>query len=296
MKQIVKLMYIASVAYVFACPAIAAVGVVSSCSNLAEIDCSTYANYSTSEISGTKPNLTNDTMTFSGIYCGGVGNFSTRKCYRNTTNNSVGLAMDCTFNYSIHSSNTKLDGQIQIGSCMVGFTAYPIGTSSSTVSPGSACTATTGCSALSGTNGCLGWQCSDGRCVCGYCESNKTIAPNKMGCDCIRNSTNCQSGYPDTTNTKYVRVPLTFTGDETCLNASTVCSGDAYFCKIGYYGTEDDCTKCPNDSGGKSGTTSNASWDNYATTITKCYMSSGTTSSDTSGSFKYSSDCYYKNR
>lgn len=65
-------------------------------------------------------------------------------------------------------------------------------------------------------------------------------------------------------------------------------------CQKGYYGTAtlnasntscSGCTPCP-----ASGTTAETG----ATAITECYIPSGTTSSDTTGAFKYTENCYYK--
>lgn len=68
----------------------------------------------------------------------------------------------------------------------------------------------------------------------------------------------------------------------------------SYKCAVGYYGTpgplNKTCTRCPS-SGGVYGTTATSG----ATSITECYLAVGTTGSDSSGSFTYTSDCYYSN-
>lgn len=70
-------------------------------------------------------------------------------------------------------------------------------------------------------------------------------------------------------------------------------------CQKGYYGTAklskletrcSGCTACPS-SGGVAGTTSGPG----ATAITECYIPAGTKSSDSTGSFEYTGNCYYKN-
>lgn len=62
-----------------------------------------------------------------------------------------------------------------------------------------------------------------------------------------------------------------------------------YKCKAGYYGNptalHKTCTKCPD-----SGTSSEDS-----TNITQCYIPSGTTGSDSTGSYTYTANCYYSN-
>ncbi|MDE6481505.1 MAG: hypothetical protein K2L25_01645 [Alphaproteobacteria bacterium] len=66
----------------------------------------------------------------------------------------------------------------------------------------------------------------------------------------------------------------------------------AYRCAVGYYGTSTNgtsgCTRCP-ASGGVYGTTADAG----ATSITACYIPSGTSFSDGSGSGTYTGNCYY---
>ena len=287
---------------IFTLPAFAAVEIVSSCSGLSQIDCSTYGNYTTSIISNTTPNLTNDTYTFSGMYCGGSANVATRKCYLDTTTQSVGLAMDCKYNSELHTSNTETAGTINIGSCYVGFSAYPMGASGSTASPGARCSQTSDCTSLSGVNGCTGWGCITSStdstiktCQCVYCGSDKTVVSNKMGCNCIRNQNNCNAGYPGYVDGMY-SVELAFIGDDTCLNHDTVCDGTVYYCQAGYWmTTSESCERCPKDAGGVYGTTAYASWYNYADAKTDCYISSGATGTDTEGSYTYTSNCSYKN-
>ncbi|MDE6250537.1 MAG: hypothetical protein K2M34_02800 [Alphaproteobacteria bacterium] len=68
----------------------------------------------------------------------------------------------------------------------------------------------------------------------------------------------------------------------TCLDG-----GYEYRCVSGYYGSPSNatsgCTQCPTP-----GTSANG-----ATSITSCYIPSGTTFSDTSGSGTYTANCYY---
>ena len=62
-----------------------------------------------------------------------------------------------------------------------------------------------------------------------------------------------------------------------------------FFCRAGYYGDAGNngrnCTKCPGGGTSAAGSTS----------ITDCYMSSGSTGSDATGMFIYTSNCYYSN-
>ncbi|MDE6478194.1 MAG: hypothetical protein K2L94_03010 [Alphaproteobacteria bacterium] len=63
-------------------------------------------------------------------------------------------------------------------------------------------------------------------------------------------------------------------------------SSQKYRCAAGYYGTSSNgtsgCTRCPSNGNSNAGTTS----------ITGCYITSG---SDATGSYVYTSNCYYKN-
>ncbi len=59
-------------------------------------------------------------------------------------------------------------------------------------------------------------------------------------------------------------------------------------CKPGYYLSGGDCISCPS-SGGVAGRTA----DNNTGDITSCYIPSGTSFSDGTGSGVYSGNCYY---
>ena len=61
-------------------------------------------------------------------------------------------------------------------------------------------------------------------------------------------------------------------------------------CKPGYYLDSGDCVRCPS-SGGVYGTTV----DKNTGGITSCYIPSGNSFSDSSGSGTYSGNCYYSN-
>lgn len=78
-----------------------------------------------------------------------------------------------------------------------------------------------------------------------------------------------------------------------CDNENDCEWGVRYRCAPGYYGTTKDgltgCTKCPS-SGGVAGRS-----DGGATSITQCYLPFGTTGSDSTGNFTYTSKCYYSN-
>lgn len=67
-------------------------------------------------------------------------------------------------------------------------------------------------------------------------------------------------------------------------------NGSTFYCNVGYYKYGSTCSRCPS-SGGVYGTTASSG----ATAITACYLPSGTTGSDETGSFTYTSNCYYSN-
>ena len=74
-------------------------------------------------------------------------------------------------------------------------------------------------------------------------------------------------------------------------NAS--CTGgnnSTFVCNQGYYKNGSKCERCP-ASGGVYGTTASAG----STSITSCYLPSGTSFSDSTGSGTYTGNCYYKN-
>lgn len=78
-----------------------------------------------------------------------------------------------------------------------------------------------------------------------------------------------------------------------CAGANAACTATTKTytaCKPGYYLSSGDCVRCPS-SGGVYGTTA----DNNTGDITSCYLPSGTSGSDTSGSFTYTGNCYYSN-
>ncbi len=77
-----------------------------------------------------------------------------------------------------------------------------------------------------------------------------------------------------------------------CENICNDCfetSATSYRCAAGYYGTSSNgtsgCTKCTSPGTSTAGSTS----------ITRCYVPSGTTGSDSTGTFTYTSNCYWSN-
>ncbi|MDR2413102.1 MAG: solute carrier organic anion transporter [Rickettsiales bacterium] len=76
----------------------------------------------------------------------------------------------------------------------------------------------------------------------------------------------------------------------TC-NCETCQSSTSYRCKSGYFGTSQSCTSCATATGNSAAT----SIAGMNTLITQCQLSEGYGQSDTTGSWTYSSACYYQN-
>ncbi|MDE6481740.1 MAG: hypothetical protein K2L25_02890 [Alphaproteobacteria bacterium] len=111
-----------------------------------------------------------------------------------------------------------------------------------------------------------------------------SLAPVSQCCDAC-DSASC------TGDTTYIAHGAGYESKSTrtcsCLNGCKVTS-TSYRCAAGYYGTSTNgttgCTACPN--GGTSVAGSN-------TSITSCYLPTGTKFSDPSGSGDYTGNCYY---
>ncbi len=131
------------------------------------------------------------------------------------------------------------------------------------------------------------YSCTD--CVSGYVLVDTTWAGYRVSkcleacttVNCVSDSTwaNGNTGYQYKTN-------------RSCSDSTTCSTQIVYRCATGYYGTSTNgtsgCTRCLS-SGGVYGTS--IAGNNAA--ITKCYLPSGTSFSDSSGSGEYTADCYY---
>ena len=108
----------------------------------------------------------------------------------------------------------------------------------------------------------------------------------------------CSSGggtdpCPDCTNCSSTSWSALRTGYESRIRATCNCGicdkTTQYRCAAGYYGITTNgssgCTRCPNSGSSVAG----------STVITSCYLPSGTTGSDSSGTYTYTADCYYSN-
>lgn len=117
-------------------------------------------------------------------------------------------------------------------------------------------------------------------CTIGY--HSCTADPCAGGCS------NCTTSAWSAAGTGYEKRTVATCNCKTC-NKST-----EYRCARGYYGSSMNgttgCSRCP-ASGGAYGTTASAG----STAITACYIPSGTSFSDTTGSGTYTGNCYYKN-
>ena len=77
--------------------------------------------------------------------------------------------------------------------------------------------------------------------------------------------------------------------NRSCSDSTTCKTTYSYRCAAGYYGSSSNgtsgCSPCPSGGTSSAGTTS----------ATGCYIPSGTTGSDSTGTYKYTSNCYWKN-
>ena len=114
---------------------------------------------------------------------------------------------------------------------------------------------------------------------------------NTAGC-C--KSTSISSTTDGVIKTRACSTNATYDRSTGVVSARCDCGIPTYKCAIGYYGSPTNetsgCTRCP-ASGGVYGTTASAG----ATSVTECYLRSGTAFSDASGSGRHEGKCYYSN-
>ena len=156
--------------------------------------------------------------------------------------------------------------------------------------------------------------CSMGMCPisCGASTTYDSRCTNTTFCTSCKTSTRTANGITTTTNRN-----MTATCSNCHVTPSCKITSTTYKCASGYYGTATSafagCTKCPTNAtcaGGNgstyvcnSGTYKTSSgcascpWPGTSaagsTSISSCYIRSGTLGSDDSGSYKYTADCYY---
>lgn len=127
---------------------------------------------------------------------------------------------------------------------------------------------------------------------CTMCKSGATITRATF-----QIATNCTASY------YYCACSCSTTGwtagntgyeKRTVCNTTTCATSTEYRCAVGYYGASTNgtsgCSRCP-ASGGVYGTTASAG----STSITACYIPSGSAFSDGTGAGTYTGNCFYKN-
>ena len=147
--------------------------------------------------------------------------------------------------------------------------------SCSSVSYDSRCTNNTFCtSCKSSTRTANGVTTTTTRSMTSTC-SNCHVTPS---CKIISTTYKCASGY-------YGTATSAFAGCTKCPAYATCAGGNGstYVCNSGTYKTSSGCASCPWPGTSAAGSTS----------ISSCYIRSGTLGSDDSGSYKYTADCYY---
>ena len=135
---------------------------------------------------------------------------------------------------------------------------------------------------------------------------------NNTFCTSCKTSTRTANGVTTTTNRN-----MTSACNNCHVTPSCNITSTTYKCASGYYGTATSalagCTKCPDNAtcSGGNGSTFVCNSGTYkalgscincpspgtspagSTSVSSCYIPSGTTGSDGSGTYKYTADCYY---
>lgn len=134
-------------------------------------------------------------------------------------------------------------------------------------------------------------SCSPGYTLTNVAFSQCGLKKIFKACDCV--CSNCTSDIAYTAaGTGYQKKVNRYCD---CSSGTAKCiETTVYQCAVGYYGRSTNgtsgCTRCPS-SGGVYGTTAAAG----STAITSCYIPSGSSFSDGTGSGTYTGNCYYKN-
>lgn len=99
-------------------------------------------------------------------------------------------------------------------------------------------------------------------------------------------SYSCNSGY-------YGTATSSSAGCVACPSNATCAGGNdsTFVCNRGYYKNGTTCNRCPTEDGVTYGTTKDAG----ATSMTECYMPANTSVTDWTGTYIFTSDCYYDN-
>ena len=135
--------------------------------------------------------------------------------------------------------------------------------------------------AVAGIRGICDGGTADGL-ACTYdtdCPGGKCVMSG-TGTTCT--SLNCKSTNWTAYATGYERRTYKY-----CATLTRCASSIQYRCAAGYYGSStmgtSGCTRCPNDGSSVAG----------STVITSCYLPSGTTLTDSTGTYTYTADCSY---
>ncbi len=139
----------------------------------------------------------------------------------------------------------------------------------------SSCTNTRICNCKTTTSTSNGVESTTVRTLVNTCKNNVSYA----SCEVSLPTSECASGY-------YGTATSTTSGCTACPSNATCAGGNnsTFVCKKGYYKNGSSCSACPG-----SGTTSAAG----ATSISSCYIPSGTAFSDSEGGGEYTANCPY---
>lgn len=119
-----------------------------------------------------------------------------------------------------------------------------------------------------------GFRCDEGTCTCTLLGSGTTT----YDCICSSRPSTCKSGSWVSNGTGKEKQQVKQWDCNKCSDY-----GYNYRCAAGYYGNGTTCTVCPGGGTSPAGTT----------TVSGCYIPSGRSFSDGTGSGKYTGNCYY---
>ncbi|MDE5615523.1 MAG: hypothetical protein K2I81_01680 [Alphaproteobacteria bacterium] len=154
----------------------------------------------------------------------------------------------------------------------------------------------------SGTGGGISCPTGYSKCTAGQCHGPSVTIDGVIYCGNLESGVSVCTSRPSYVTSAYFMSPCCKDGAYTALNSLASCKfmacasgmtmNEAHttcLCNKGYYGTAmAGCTECPS-SGGVKGTTNSVGTEK----ITGCFIPSGSQASDSTGLYKYQTDCYY---
>lgn len=127
-----------------------------------------------------------------------------------------------------------------------------------------------------------------------------TATSSSTGCTACPDNATCAGGNGSTftCNSGYIKLNSNPTVCTKCPDNAEICTMGTIYCKAGYYLDGDTCEQCPlyvkPGNGIMADSLSPGSSPQGSTSITDCYIPSGTAFSDETGVGTYDGDCYYE--